>query len=320
MENKPITLNELKKAFCSLKTNRSAGYDDISYNVVKNCFGELCDLCDPLLHIFNLSYSSGIFPDSLKIGKVTPKYKAGNSSDLDNYRPISVLLCFSKILERIIYNIVYTYLQKNKILYCKQFGFQAGHFTDHAIIQLLNQIYENFEENKYTLGVFIDLSKAFDTVDHKRLLSKLEIHGINGNMLKWFESYLTNRKQYIQIDKETKIALQDVTCGAPQGLMLGPLLFLIYVNDLQYASNLIEPIMFADDTNLFYAERDKKKFFQMVNNELQKIFQWFISNKLSINLSKTKYLFFKNQAKEAIFLWLSQNYTSAITRFNDLNQ
>ena len=117
-------------------------------------------------------------------------YKAGDSSYLGNCRPISVFSCFSKILERIIYNI-YTYLQKkNKILYYKQFGFQTVHSTDHAIIQLIDQIYENFEENKYMLGVFIDLSKAFDTVDPKILLSKLEIYGIKGNTLKLFESYL----------------------------------------------------------------------------------------------------------------------------------
>ena len=103
---------------------------------------------------------------------------------------------------------------------------------------MLDQIYENFEENKYNLGVFIEISKAFDTINHKILLSKLEIFGIKGNMLKWFESYLTNRKQYIQTDKETKTALQDVTCGIPEGSILGPLLFLIYVNDLRYASNL----------------------------------------------------------------------------------
>ena len=229
LENKKVTINELKEAFFSLKINKSTGFDDISYNVVKNCFGELSD---SLLHIFDLSFLNGIFPDSLKIAKVTPVYKAGDSSDLGNYRPISVLPCFSKILERIMYKRLYKYLQENKILYCKQFGFQAGHSTDHAIIQLVDQIYENFEENKYTLGVFIDLSKAFDTVDHKTLLSQLETYGVKRNLLKWFKNYLTNRKQYVQINNNGKTAFENVICGVPQGSILDPLLFLIYVNDL----------------------------------------------------------------------------------------
>ena len=179
----------------------AAYIDNISYNVVKICFGELCD---PLSHIFNLWCSSGTFPDSLKIGKVTPIYQAGDSTDLGNYGTISVLPCFSKVLEHIIYNRLYTVLWENKIVYYKHFGFQAGHSTDHAILQLLNQIYENSEENKYILGVFIDLSEAIDTVDHKIVLGKLEIFDIKG---KWLQSYLTNRKQYIQIDKKTKTAL-----------------------------------------------------------------------------------------------------------------
>ena len=119
-------------------------------------------------------------------------------------------------------------LRGNKILYSKQFGFQTGHSTDHVIIQLVEEIYQNFEKNKYTLGVFIDLAKAFDTMDHKTLLRKMEIYGISGTTQKWFENYLTNRKQYIEISKIKKIDLKGVVCGVPQGSILGPLLFLIY--------------------------------------------------------------------------------------------
>ena len=144
MENKPLFINELKEVFLSLKINESIGHDDISYNVVSKCFGELCT---PIKHIFDLSFKNGIFPDSLKIVKVTHIYK---SDDISRLR-------------------LYSYLQENKILYSKQFCFQAGHSIDHTIIQLVEQIYENFEYNKYTLGVFIDLGKAFDTVDHNKV-------------------------------------------------------------------------------------------------------------------------------------------------------
>ena len=198
---KPLSINELNDTFSSLKINKSTGHDDISYNFVSKCFGELCTT---LKHILDLSFENWIFPDSLKIAKVTPVYKSGDSSSSSNYRPISVLLCFSKMHEHIMYRRLHSCLQENKILYSKKFGFQTGHSTDYAIIQLVEQIYENFEENKHTLGMFIDLAKAFDTVDHKILLRKMEIYGIGGTTLKWFENYSTNRKQYILISNIKK--------------------------------------------------------------------------------------------------------------------
>ena len=162
------------------------------------------------------------------------------------------------MLERIIYTGLYNYLQENKILYSKQFGFETGYSTDHAIIQLVDKIYEDFEQNKYTLGVFVNLVKAFDADDHK---IKMEICGISGITLKWFGNYLRSRKPYIQISNIKNTDLKDVVCGVPQGSILGPLLFLIYVNDLRYASDLLDPIMFADDTNLFYAEENIQTLF-----------------------------------------------------------
>ena len=200
------------------------------------------------------------------------------------------------MLERIMYNRLYKYLTTEKILYPKQFGFQRGHSTEHAIAKLANQIYESFERNKYTLGVFIDLSKAFDTVNHSVLIKKLQMYGVRGVNLAWFCSYLANRKQYISLGHDRKTGTQNILCGVPQGSILGPLLFLLYVNDLPN-STVLEPIMFADDTNLFFEHTDLRILFSMVNNELKKIYEWFNVNKLSLNVGKTKYSLFHKPSK-----------------------
>ena len=150
------------------------------------------------MKIFDSSLSLGIFPDSMEIAKVTPVFKAGKKELVSNYRLISVLPCFSKILEKIMYNRVFKYLTENNLLFQKQFGFREGHSTSHAIVNVVSNIYNSFNENKFTLGVFIDLSKAFDTVNHNILLNRLSLYGIKNNSLKWFSSYLSDRKQYVQ--------------------------------------------------------------------------------------------------------------------------
>ena len=180
----------------------------------------------------------------------------------------------------------------------KQFDFQSGYSTNDAIVQLVDKIFDSFEKEQFTLGVFIDLSKAFDTVDHSILLKKLKFYGITDKNLAWFESYLSNRKQYIEIGENSKTDLKYVTCGVPQGSILGPLRFLVYVKDLPHASRLLNPIMFADDTNLFFNHKDIKHLFTVVNNELANIKDWFTANKLSLNVGKTKYSFFHKPSKK----------------------
>ena len=200
-------MNESKDAFYSLQSNKSPGYGNIKYNVIKKCFDSLCE---PVKNLFNLSIEKGFFPDDLKIGWVTPIYKGKDSSHVSNYRPIPVLPCFSKILEGKMYNRLYKYLNENNILRSKQFG-QNCHSTDHTVVQLVDQIIESFQNNKYTLGIFIDLSKAVDTVDQSILLKKLEIYGITNRNHGWVESYLSNRRQFIQINEKGKASRETIS-------------------------------------------------------------------------------------------------------------
>ena len=171
----------------------------------------------------------------MKIAKISPIFKKGDKSILSNYRPISILPCFSKIFERIMYNRLNTYLADNNVLFNKQFGFRAGYSTEHALLELIEKISDSFNDKSYFLGIFVDLLKAFDTVDHKILFKKLQHYGIKGKNLFWFESYLTGRKRYINFeinDNNGKTELLEILSRVPQGSILGPLLFIIYINNL----------------------------------------------------------------------------------------
>ena len=200
------------------------------------------------------------------------------------------------MLERIIYTRLYKYITENNLLYCKQFGFQKGHSPEHAILQLVEQINKSFEKKEFILGVFVDLSKAFDTVDHQILLKKLEYYGIAGNNLRWFENYLKDQKQFISFEHNS--TTKAITCGVPQGSTLGPLLFVLYVNDLHHASKVLNPTTFADDTNLFFSHSDINIKFEKVNKELANVSNWFKAKKLSLNVKKTKYSFFHKSSNK----------------------
>ena len=283
-----LTISELREAFQSLKSNKASGLDEINVNIVKRVF----DIIEsPLFHILDMSIKYGTFPNHMKIARVIPVFKSGDSSITSNYRPISILPCFSKILERIMYNRLYNYLTTNNILYNKQFGFQKQHSTEHAIVQLTNEISNSFENNLLTLGVFIDLSKAFDTVDHKILISKLNHYGIKGKTLTWFRDYLKYRSQCVSLVSDNS-DFKEINCGVPQGSILGPLLFLLYINDIYNSSENLKFVLFADDTNLFYSHHDVHTLFNTVNQELKQLEDWFKANRLSLNVDKTKYTLF----------------------------
>ena len=245
----------------------------------------------PLCRIINNSFKSGIFPDPLKISKVIPIHKEGPTDDINNYRPISLLSIFDKIIEKAMHKRLYSFLEQHNILYKNQFGFRKNNSTTYALIDLTEQIKNSLDSKKHCSGVFIDIRKAFDTVNHSILLSKLKHYGIRGSGLKWFKSYLENRWQYVEINGMSS-TLKKLTSGVPQGSCLGPLLFLIYINDLPNSSKLMKFHLFADDTHIYHESSSLKKLELDMNKELKKINTWLIVNRLSLNVKKTNFVVF----------------------------
>ena len=284
---------EVSKMISELQNGKSS---DIPISVIKKS----SSIISPILAThFNHLMEVGKFPDELKLGKITPVYKKDNEELLENYRPISTLPIFGKIFEKIIYDRLYNYFTSQGILYEKQFGFRKNHSTSHALNGSIDYIKTAIENKNHVLGIFIDLSKAFDTIDHSILLTKLSKYGIRGQALSLISSYLSNRTQCVSMLGELSGEL-PVIFGVPQGSCLGPLLFLIYINDLgtKFGSDN-EIILFADDTNIFVQAKSLKQAYETANKLLNEIQNYMVCNKLHINMDKSCYMHFEKNSKTA---------------------
>ena len=276
---------EISKLISGLENNKAS---DISIIILKKC-SEL--LLEHLSRFYNNFMYNGIFPEILKRGLITPIFKKGDPRYLDNYRPVSTLPIFGKILEKLIYNRLYNFLLSENVIYENQFGFRKMHSTSHAINYSINKILSEIEAKRHVIGIFIDLSKAFDTIDHAKLLQKLNYYGVRGKCHDILKSYLSKRTQKTKF-QGTYSDNCDVEFGVPQGSVLGPLLFLIYINDIVNSTSLGSFVLFADDTNIFVTGKNEKDVYEKANTVLEKINDYMTSNQLHINVTKSCYMHF----------------------------
>ena len=276
----------------SLSNKTSSGTDGISNKLLKSVAEPLLK---PLQKLINISIQSGIVPPQLKKAKVLPIYKgleAGSKHLYSNYRPIAILNTIGKVLEKAVEGQLRQYFTSNGLFYCGQYGFRPNRNTSQALLDLTCHIHERLDQSSHTLGVFIDLSKAFDTLNFDILLQKLAKYGVSKSSLSWFKSYISGRTQKVTLPCGATSRELEVKTGVPQGSILGPLLFIIYVNDLPNAVPLLKVLLFADDTSCLYSSREESELFGAMNDELKKLEDFFLINKLSLNVRKTRAMAF----------------------------
>ena len=316
------TINEsyILSIINKLKNKNSSGNDEISNKLLKAIGNELSK---PLTIIINQCLLTGIFPDLLKIAKVKPLFKRGDTALLNNYRQISLLPTISKVFERVIYSQLYAYFNDNNLMSEQQYGFRAQHSTELASVKLVDHIIKQMDnryETKTPVAIFCDLSKAFDCLNFDIFLSKLEYYGVDGTPLALIKSYLSNRYQYVQFEN-CKSELLEVKTGIPQGSILGPLFFSVLINDIVKSSSKLSFLMYADDTTIYFNLEDFPALNreQEINKELEKLNLWFKLNKLTLNVDKTKCMFFhKRRAVPSINLSVNNIPIDIVPHFNYL--
>ena len=292
----PTDSQEIKEIIGKLRSKNSCSLDGITTKMIK-CFP--INLICILSYLVNRSLSEGLFPNLYKHTKVVPiPKKGGRATDVQNYRPISLLPSLSKIFEKVASKRLISFLNKHKILNPNQFGFRKNHSTADAASYVINKIACNIDKGLYTMGIFCDLSKAFDCLHIPTLLKKLQHYGVRGLALNWFQSYMNGRSQVVEVNGEISKTPRYLSNGTPQGSILGPSLFIIYINDMQNCLKHESSVFFADDTSILVAHSNYNTVVQRGNEDLQSLSNWMISNKLTLNAQKTKVIIFRSRGKK----------------------
>ena len=284
---------EVRRELSTLNHKKAPGPDSIPAKLIKECATQFST---PLTLLYNKSIMLAKYPGQWKLARVTALYKKKSRSLPENYRPISLLNIFGKVFEKLVYIQMMNFIDKHKILFVYQYGSRKKHSTSLALIDIVDKIKFALDKNDYALDILLDITKAFDSINHDILITKLENYGFRGHSSVFLRSYLSGRTQFTSLQSCTS-DMRTISYGVPQGSILGPLLFLLYINDIQYVSREIDLRLFADDTAIFLHHRDPNILIHQGKLTMKQIMTWFETNKLSLSIGKSNFILFHGRNK-----------------------